>query len=155
MEHKNQIIFYNDEEMQCYNVFGCEFKQDNFYFNEPTRSSNFSVSGFIARPVSTFDLQVNKQKIELDPTLMKRIAKYNAEVEVEELKLEKARLEEQIEELKELEKKHFEKIEDMKKFCEKFMRDSYDTVEEYAERYFAGCSCDDEYYDYNDEDDDE
>ena len=125
---KGQIIFYDGDEMKCYNV---NVYNSNQVYYEPSRKDFFE--GTYSIPYSTsIDFEIDPNPIELDPTTMLRIAKYNKRVELDSInKL----IEKKKEKLKELEK--FEKkINNALSWVKEFVgRDDYDCLEDYIRRY--------------------
>lgn len=98
MEHLNLII-YNDKDMIYREGFLSSF-ESNPDFHEVI-SLDGTHESFIHGYTDTIICQHNgeKQSIELDPTTMQRILKYNKEVEIEKLNKEIKNKKEQIKEL--------------------------------------------------------
>lgn len=76
-----QVLLYDDEEMLIYNVIEIYTKDNEFANNE------------VPRETITAKITAQTVKAELDPTTMKRIAKYNLDKEFWEInsKINKAR----------------------------------------------------------------
>ena len=98
MEHLN-VIIYNDKDMIYREGFLSSFESNTNISEE--RWLDGSNSTFIHGYTDTIICQHNgeKQSIELDPTTMQRILKYNKEVEIEKLNKEIKNKKEQIKEL--------------------------------------------------------
>ena len=98
MEHLN-VIIYNDKDMIYREGFLSSF-ESNPEFHEVI-SLDGTRESFIHGYTDTIICQHNgeKQSIELDPTKMQRILKYNKEVEIEKLNKDIKNKKEQIKEL--------------------------------------------------------
>ena len=98
MEHLN-VIIYNDKDMIYREGFLSSFESNTNISEE--RWLDGSSSTLIHGYTDTIICQHNgeKQSIELDPTTMQRILKYNKEVEIEKLNKEIKNKREQIKEL--------------------------------------------------------
>lgn len=82
MELTGQIIFYDDEKMMCFGVTHFMLKEPEIQTLEATclddDESHFIRS--MAEPTVIY-LETGKEMVKLDPTTMKRIARYNLEEE--------------------------------------------------------------------------
>lgn len=98
MEHLN-VIIYNDKDMIYREGFLSSFESNTNISEEKWLDG--SSSTFIHGYTDTIICQHNgeKQSIELDPTTMRRILKYNKEVEIEKLNKKIENKKEQIKEL--------------------------------------------------------
>jgi len=82
MKLTGQIIFYDNEEMMCFGVTHFMLKEPEKQMLEATNLSD-SERHFIqsiAEPTVIY-LETGKEAVKLDPTTMKRIARYNLEEE--------------------------------------------------------------------------
>lgn len=83
MEKNGQIIFYDDEQMMCFDVLHFLWQDappdiiDITAYTDKVRSF---VTASTSRPTVAY-LRKNKELVKLDPTTMKRIARYNLEEE--------------------------------------------------------------------------
>lgn len=79
---KGQLIFYDNEEMMCFDVTHFMLKEPEIQKLEATclddDESHFIRS--MAEPTVIY-LETEKEMVKLDPTTMKRIARYNLEEE--------------------------------------------------------------------------
>lgn len=79
---KGQLIFYGNEEMMCFDVTHFMLKEPEIQKLEATclddDESHFIRS--MAEPTVIY-LETGKEMVKLDPTTMKRIARYNLEEE--------------------------------------------------------------------------
>lgn len=79
---KGQLIFYDNEEMMCFDVTHFMLKEPEIQKLEATclddDESHFIRS--MAEPTVIY-LETGKEMVKLDPTTMKRIARYNLEEE--------------------------------------------------------------------------
>lgn len=151
--NKGQLIFYNEEDFNCYHIDILEVKQEEQPIIDDYRSFDSTVHKVVGIPsLPTFEFTCGREPIELDPTTMKKIARYNKEVEIE-------RLDKMIEgkkaELEGLTKKYdfqLKKLKNAKAFIKEFLGQS-----EYADPYdYVKGDYDDENdydYDYDDEED--
>lgn len=140
-ENKFQVICYSEDDMRCYNVINATVTVENPEWDEPCSLDRQRISGLAE---TTIDFETSRVPIELDPTTMKRIAKYNKEVELESLN---RKIEKKNEELKKLEceKQNLEKkLDNMKNFIKDFFET--DNLDPYI---FAN------YKDYDADDDDD
>ena len=83
---KNQIIFYDGNNFSCHNIITYEVQEHTPPMIDATTSydnQRVYIGGIPEPP--TMHFQYGRESIELDPTTMKKIAKYNKEVEVERL----------------------------------------------------------------------
>lgn len=82
MELTGQIIFYDNEKMMCFGVTHFMLKEPEIQMLEATclddDESHFIRS--MAEPTVIY-LETGKEMVKLDPTTMKRIARYNLEEE--------------------------------------------------------------------------
>lgn len=76
-----QVLLYDDEEMRIYNVVNFGVQNKEFTYNEVPKETIMA------------EITTETDKAELDPTTMKRIAKYNLDKEFREIndKINKAR----------------------------------------------------------------
>lgn len=128
-----KVIIYNDEDM-IYREGFLSGVESNIDFSEE-RFLDGTSEPFIRRYTDTIICQHNgqNQSIELDPTTMKRILKYNKEVEIDKLNKEIENKKEQIKELD-------DKLKDKEKRWEKvkqYIANIYDLdlEEDYDEDY--------------------
>lgn len=79
---KGQLIFYDDEEMMCFDVTHFMLKEPEKQMLEATFSDDDERHFIqaIAEP-TVIHLEKGKEMVKLDPTTMKRIARYNLEEE--------------------------------------------------------------------------
>lgn len=131
---QSQIIFFNSEDMKCYILNNLKItnnlpdmvSSDNFY--EPKQL----IEAFISQSVNG---EIG-DKIELDNETMKKIAKFNAEKDVEILIRKKKVIEDEIKLLQEKKNIEEQKFKQLAKFANKFLNSSENNIEDYiAETY--------------------
>ena len=132
-----QVIFYDDEDMKCFNVHIANISIDNCLCDE-NRKIHIS-----AIPYEKIDVDISGQPIELDPTTMKRIAKYNKEKEIALLDKKIEKKEKEYHQLKDEVTMLSQKLENMQGFIEKY----FSQTEEYDPYNFAINEGDYDYYD--------
>lgn len=152
---KSQFIFYDNDTMECYNIYKHSFGFDYSTFGD-IKNAYPTIKGFVE---CNFEGQLIKKPIKLDPTTMKKIAKYNAEMEVKELEKQKTQLNSEISKLKTDLDKIKNKIDNLKNFAEKFIESEIDNIEDYIDVEYNDDKYIDsydyyDYYDYYGEDDD-
>lgn len=138
-KEKSQIIIYDGEEMHC---FTCMSLRKNF---DSRFEECFNGQRIYTGTISSFEAVSGKDIIELDPTMMKRIAKYNAEREVDILIRKKKVLEDEIEQLEEDKNKQIKKIESLVTFCKDFVEADETNIDEYIDNNYIQ----DDYDDYD------
>lgn len=135
-QQKSQFIFYDGEIMKCFNCCNVNYSQ------EP-RTMN-CITPFMDNPIHisfggsySFEVDLGKEIIELDPTTMKRIAKYNAEKEVDILIRKKQVLEDEIKQLEENKQSQIKKLDSLKQFCKEFIISDEDDIDEYIDANYS------------------
>lgn len=133
-----KIIIYNEEEMHYAEGILLETSCEPEYVNY---DNGYEQKSHLLGVNYTFgtNLKPDTETIQLDPTLMKRIAKYNKEKEIEKLEKEIKRKQKKLKELE-------DKIEDREKRWEKiqdYVANIYDIdLDDDDDDY-------DDYYDYD------
>lgn len=145
LPHKGQIIYYDDENMMCYTVNAYKV-QDNTPMVDITSSHDFQRQYVKGIPDYEVDFEVGS-KVELDPTMMRRIAKYNSEKDIEILQKKKEKLQEEIKQLEENKEKQTKRLQSVKDFLAEFFGTTYNSIDDFIESKK-------DYYDYDDYDDD-
>lgn len=145
--NKGQIIFYSEKDLCCYNI---ENIKEETVCTEFSRGMYGEV--YLGTSIPTFEYSLGREPIELDPTTMKKIARYNKEVEIE--RLDKI-IEGKKAELEGLTKEYdfqLKKLENAKSFIKEFLGQS-----EYADPYdyVKGDFDDENDYDYGYDDEEE
>ena len=140
-ETKTQMILFDGETCQCFNVL-------EFNANFPTLTEG-------DLPYRTFTGVLNNgcmvsgdialDKVELDSNRMKQIAKYNAEKDIDFLIRKKQLIEEEIKMLEDKKKVMEKKFNQLIKFSNEFLKDNSETLENYIEENYN--NDDDDYYD--------
>lgn len=136
-----QIIFFNDEDMKCYTLNNLKITNnlpdmvasDNFY--EPKQ--------LIEAYVRTCCNGEIEDKVELDNATMKKIAKFNAEKDIDLLIRKKQIIEEEIKLLQEKKSDEEQKFLQLSKFANKFLKSSCKNLEDYIKGTYL--SDDDDY----------
>lgn len=138
-ELKNgQIIFYDGDEMKCYNI---NVYNSNQVYYEPSRKDFFE--GTYSIPYSTsIDFEIDPNPIELDPTTMLRIAKYNKRVELDSVNKLIEKKKEKLKNLEWIENK----LDNLLLFVKEYMgNDEYGDIKSFVTRNDAD-DFDDDYY---------
>lgn len=142
---KGQLIFYDDENMEVYNVENVQVNNDMHYCEEPRRADMMPIVS-LSCVAHTIDFDTRFEKVELDPTTMRRIAKFNKEVEIKNLDKTIEDKKDELEEVRQEILKQEKKLESIKEFVGKFIKSNSETIEEYIEHD------DDNEYDYDEDD---
>lgn len=128
-----QVILYDDKEMRAYGGYIAEWTQE--YYGEldatPLEDDHRKI---ITIPPTTAKaiVELRQQIIELDPTTMKRIAKYNLDKDFEELNHQIKSAEDRLKLLaKEMETKE-KKLEFMQRTCQQIWNDDCFDEDDYA-----------------------
>lgn len=118
--HKGQIIYYDDKNMMCYtvNVYDCIYDFSSQYIKSLVQYE--------------IDFELGS-KVKLDPTMMKRIAKYNVEKDIEILQKKKQKLEESIKRLEKDKEKQIKRLESVEDFILEFFDTEYNSVDDFIE----------------------
>lgn len=146
LPHKGQMIFYDDENMMCYSVNAYNV-QDNTPMMDITCSHDFQRQYVKGMPDYEIDLEIGS-KVDLDPTMMRRIAKYNSEKDIEILQKKKEKLQEEIEQLEENKEKQEKRLQSVKDFISEFFDTTHTTVDNFIESKYA------DYDDYDEDNED-
>lgn len=122
----SQIIFFNGENMKCYTLNAVTITNDLYdipYLDKPKQLIEAIVTQSCNGEIG--------DKILLDNSTMKKIAKFNAEKDVEILIRKKKVIEDEIKLLQE--KKDFteQKFKQLAKFANKFLNSSENNIEDY------------------------
>ena len=129
-----QIIFFNDEDMKCYTLNNLKITNnlpdmvgsDNFY--EPKQ--------LIEAYVKTYCNGEIGDKVELDNATMKRIAKFNAEKDIDLLIRKKQVLEDEIKLLQEKKSTEEQKFKQLSKFANEFLKSNENNIEDYIQENY-------------------
>lgn len=129
-----QIIFFNDEDMKCYTLNNLEITNnlpdmvgsDNFY--EPKQ--------LIEAYVRTYCNGEIGDKVELDNATMKKIAKFNAEKDIDLLIRKKQVLEDEIKLLQEKKSTEEQKFKQLSKFANEFLKSNENNIEDYIQENY-------------------
>lgn len=129
-----QIIFFNDEDMKCYTLNNLKITNnlpdmvgsDNFY--EPKQ--------LIEAYVRTYCNGEIGDKVELDNATMKRIAKFNAEKDIDLLIRKKQVLEDEIKLLQEKKSTEEQKFKQLSKFANEFLKSNENNIEDYIQENY-------------------
>lgn len=128
-----QILFYDDSGMRVFDVVN--------YFPQPvghteydvtTLEDMFSQVAIIPNRTFTAELTTGEQKAELDPTTMKRIAKYNLDKDFEELNRQIKSAEDKLKFLNEEMEIKYKKLERMQNICRQIWNDECFDEDDYA-----------------------
>jgi len=135
-KEKYSIILYDKENMEVLggNLTNTEFVDDTKNI-EITCMNAVSEREYIKGLEQTelkFSVS-NLNKIELDPTTMLKIAKFNKEKDILILEQKEKELTNSIQELKKEKEKILNKIESIKEYTKDFFGSGFDSVEEYNE----------------------
>ena len=131
---QSQIIFYNGEDMKCYTLNNLKItnnlpdmvSSDNFY--EPKQ--------LIEAYVETYCNGEIGDKVELDNATMKRIAKFNAEKDIDLLIRKKQVLEDEIKLLQEKKSTEEQKFKQLSKFANEFLKSNENNIEDYIQENY-------------------
>lgn len=140
MEKKKQsnkgllAFFYDDNVMKI-------IRLENFETHYPNCA--YTVDETLKPQYSTIYWGCGDDKVELDPTTMKRIAKYNADRDVSILIKKKEVLEEEIKQLEEKQQNYIKKFDSAREFVNDFISSSNTNVDDYIKEYFIDDDCDD------------
>lgn len=127
-----QVILYNKNDMKTFNG-----KILNITRQTPTPIEVTDLGDtkkkMIAGPETSFDITLSSsfEPIELDPTTMIRISKYNKEKEIEELNEKISRLKEKEKRLNESCNKLYKRLSTCETFIEEFINGGYEEESEY------------------------
>lgn len=129
-----QIIFFNDEDMKCYTLNNLKITNnlpdmvgsDNFY--EPKQ--------LIEAYVRTYCNGEIGDKVELDNATMKKIAKFNAEKDIDLLIRKKQVLEDEIKLLQEKKSTEEQKFKQLSKFANEFLKSNENNIEDYIQENY-------------------
>ena len=129
-----QIIFFNDEDMKCYTLNNLKITNnlpdmvgsDNFY--EPKQ--------LIEAYIRTYCNGEIGDKVELDNATMKRIAKFNAEKDIDLLIRKKQVLEDEIKLLQEKKSTEEQKFKQLSKFANEFLKSNENNIEDYIQENY-------------------
>ena len=138
---KSQVIIYDAEEMKCFTCTSFSENFDSCIFGDLPYGATRIYTG------STFEATRGQDIIELDSTTMKKIAKYNAEKDVDILIRKKKLLEDEIKLLKEDKEIQVKKIKSLVDFCKVFVKANETSVDEYIENNYI--QDDDDYDDFD------
>lgn len=119
-----QVLLYDDNEMHVFNVFGFTPKEIDFSQIEPTKIGD-AIDGkaVFQRQIYDAEIYVGEVKAELDPTTMKRIAKYNLDKEFEAINNQTAKALEYLASLNRLIEEKEEKLEFARELIRKIWED--------------------------------
>lgn len=127
-----QVILYNKNEMKLFNA-----RISNIRGQTPTPIETTDLGDnkrtMVAGLETSFDITLssNFEPIELDPTTMIRISKYNKEKEIEELNEKISNLKEKEKRLKESCDKLYKRLTTCETFIEEFINGGYEEESEY------------------------
>lgn len=129
-----QIIFFNDEDMKCYTLNNLKITNnlpdmvgsDNFY--EPKQ--------LIEAYIRTYCNGEIGDKVELDNATMKKIAKFNAEKDIDLLIRKKQVLEDEIKLLQEKKSTEEQKFKQLSKFANEFLKSNENNIEDYIQENY-------------------
>jgi hypothetical protein len=136
-ENSYLAIFYNEDDMCVYKLNELNFEQE--YIETTTLRNAYREYTPLYNAIS---FSCGRDKLELDPTTMRRIAKFNAEKDISCLIEQKEQIENNIKELKEQEDKYIKKIDSLKEFIKDYIKSDDDDVDNFIEN---------RKYDYDDE----
>lgn len=134
-----QVLLYDGEQMHTFEIVG--------YFPKPVEMTEYDITTLddmfqkkAIIPNSTYqaELRTGEVKAELDPTTMKRIAKYNLDKDFEELNRQIKSAERRLKNLNEQEEQKEQKLELMKELFPKIWNDA-DFVQD---KYLPDEDCD-------------
>lgn len=134
MKKKNkqpQIIFFNNNDMKCYTLNNLKITNDLPEITSIYDYERYNSGQIIEAFVNTSCSGEIGDKIELDNVTMKKIAKYNAEKDVELLIRKKKVIEDEIKQLQEQKKIEEQKFKQLSKFANKFLNAEEHTIEDY------------------------
>ncbi len=138
IQKNGQIIFYDKDEMKCYNVVA--YNQEDCLF-EQIRGVGFE-EVFPVKHSTSIDFQICPEPIELDPTTMLRIAKYNKRVELDSINKLIEKKKENLKNLEWIENK----LDNLLLFVKEYMgNDEYGDIKSFVTRNDAD-DFDDDYY---------
>lgn len=138
---KGKLIYYDDENMKCYEVTICDiFTNIGSVDCVMDVTQCQTIKGKINVPFTQF--QLGRSIIELDPTTMQRIAKYNKEREIDLLNKKIEKKEKELKYLTERQTLLSRKLDSLQDFMQDFMSDENE-IDPYD---FANKDC----YDYDD-----
>lgn len=132
-----QILLYDDKEMHVFDVVGYFPQPVEFTEHDVTMLEDmFQKKAIIPNCTYQAEIRTGETKAELDPTTMKRIAKYNLDKDFDELNKQIGFAESRLKHLEVQEKQMEEKLDFIKElFCkivndEDFDKESYLTDED-------------------------
>lgn len=129
--HRGQMIYYDDDKMECYTITAYSVTDKTPMLNV-AKSSDFIQQYIKGLPDYEVDFEI-ASKVELDPTMMKRIAKYNEEKDIENLQNKKEKLQEEIKQLEENKKKQENRLQSVKDFILEFFSTTYNSIDDFIE----------------------
>lgn len=140
-----QIIFFNNNDMKCYTLNNLtitnNFPEITSMYDYKRYNSGQIIEAFVN---SSCKGEIG-DKIELDNATMKKIAKYNAEKDVELLIRKKKVIEDEIKQLQEQKKIEEQKFKQLNKFANEFLNAEEHTIEDYIDQNYGNNDYD--YYD--------
>lgn len=143
-----QILLYDEKEMHVFEVVGYYPSEALVEPVDITTIEQIQTKRAIFQDWKyTAEIAVGKVKAELDPTTMKRIAKYNLDKDFEELNRQIKSVEDRLKLLNEEMETKEKKLEFMQKICQQIWNDDCFDEDDYAKDE------DSDYDDYEDCDD--
>ena len=131
---QSQIIFYNGEDMKCYTLNNLQITNN---FPDMVSSDNFyEPKQLIEAYVKTYWNGEIGDKVELDNATMKRIAKFNAEKDIDLLIRKKQVLEDEIKLLQEKKSTEEQKFKQLSKFANEFLKSNENNIEDYIQENY-------------------
>lgn len=119
-----QILLYDDNGMHVFGVANYQPKFNGFDEVDVTAIGNsFSQKVIISKLTYNVEITIGEVKAELDPTTMKRIAKYNLDKDFEELSHKIEEAEKRLKTLEQEVESKENKLDFMWKMCQKIWKD--------------------------------
>lgn len=128
-----QVLLYDGKEMHVFDVVNyLPQPVGHTEFDVTTLDDMFSQTAIIPNRTFTAELTTGEMKAELDPTTMKRIAKYNLDKDFEELNRQIKSAEDKLKFLNEEMKIKYKKLERMQNICQQIWNDDYFDENDYT-----------------------
>lgn len=139
-----QILLYDEGEMRVFDVIGYYPEQPAFEENDITTLEDANTK-ILINPKWTYKAEITtgQVKAELDPTTMKRIAKYNLDKDFEELNRQIKFAEERLKNLNEQAEEKERKLELMRELFPKIWHDANFDQDNYLPDEDCDCEEDD------------
>ena len=123
-----QVLLYDDNEMHIFNVLDYHTKAQVV---DATTIDSMYTRMIVANSTLQAEILIGETKAELDPTTMKRIAKYNLDKDFEELNRKIKEAEGRLKSLEEEVKSKENKLDFMWRICQKIWKDKEFEEENY------------------------